>query len=620
MAGNLAYNGVRAKVLNQINTTEGQARAAFSAPDYFLKGEGLFAPKRTGNEVRFFTTGEDYFKDLASTIDQASKAIFITGWQVNYDVLLDGKRSVWQCLRQALERAPALKIYVMPWLSPSASVGTYDFETMLAIFQLNAGLPGEARAFCTPAIQQSDMKGMGAVFSHHQKSVVIDNEIGYVGGIDLAYGRRDDNNFSLDASSRLGNDAYNPGLPKLGWMDIQRHASKSGLMLATLFDLSKPLLTVELVSPNDYLSEGLSISLPPKGQALNGINYFTNYLQSPQLDWVQDIGRILNGASQKMDDAVASIDALKREILENSIKAVARLIRNTLNTESMDQALRARIVSWLDELEKVGMHLTESLKIQSIELISEWTSNTQLGQVLKVISGNTLADIPTSALGGADELASAVLWFLYGMLQKQAGEHQQPYSYLHENAQPLASPDYGTLAEDQPRMPWQDVHSRIEGPSVYDLSRNFIDRWNGQQAYIADTPSIQNTKLVRASLEALMLWLNGLVKEAGFEHYLTPQDQLNVEFSKPQPVWINAAQQLPMPPTVQPSGVSVQVLRSASSRMIQQEQKGRSSAGVNLPLPAGIDVGGKQANCKQAMLQAISSAQHFIYIEGGCRS
>ena len=46
----------------------------------------------------------------------------------------------------------------MPWLSPSGSLGTYDFETMLAVFQLNAGLEGGARAFCTPAIQQSDMQ------------------------------------------------------------------------------------------------------------------------------------------------------------------------------------------------------------------------------------------------------------------------------------------------------------------------------------------------------------------------------------------------------------------------------------------------------------------------------
>jgi phospholipase D1/2 len=30
----------------------------------------------------------------------------------------------------------------------------------------------------------------------------------------------------------------------------------------------------------------------------------------------------------------------------------------------------------------------------------------------------------------------------------------------------------------QPRMPWQDVHCRIEGPAVADLLRNFVARWN----------------------------------------------------------------------------------------------------------------------------------------------
>lgn len=30
----------------------------------------------------------------------------------------------------------------------------------------------------------------------------------------------------------------------------------------------------------------------------------------------------------------------------------------------------------------------------------------------------------------------------------------------------------------QPRMPWQDIHCKIEGPAVSDLLRNFIGRWN----------------------------------------------------------------------------------------------------------------------------------------------
>ena len=302
MATDSAYNGVRAKELNQINTQDGKAYAAYSAPDFFLNGTNLFAPKRTGNQVRFFTTGSDYFKDVAASIDQASQCIFITGWQVNYDVLLDGNRSLWQCLHQALKRQPALKVYVMPWLSPSGSLGTYDFETMLAVFQLNAGLAGGPRAFCTPAIQQSDMKGLGVAFSHHQKSVVVDNRIAYVGGIDLAYGRRDDNNFSLDASNRQGNDAYNPGLPKLAWMDMDKHVSSMGLMMATLFDLSKPASETSLIPLR-------------RSTALNGMSRIADFFRSPPFSALQWLNRAKNSAEENLDEGFERLSAVQRQMV-----------------------------------------------------------------------------------------------------------------------------------------------------------------------------------------------------------------------------------------------------------------------------------------------------------------
>lgn len=605
MATDSAYNGIRAKELNQINAQDGRAYAAYSAPDFFLNGENLFAPKRTGNQVRFFTTGSDYFKDVAASIDQASRCIFITGWQVNYDVLLDGKRSLWQCLHQALKRQSTLKIYVMPWLSPSGSVGTYDFETMLAVFQLNAGLPGGPRAFCTPAIQQSDMKGLGVAFSHHQKSVVIDNRIAYVGGIDLAYGRRDDNNFSLDASARQGNDAYNPGLPKLGWMDLDKHVSSMGLMMATLFDMSRPVSETSLIPLS-------------RSTALNGASHVADFFRSPPFSALQWLNRAKNSAQENLDEGFERLSAVQRQMVGKSIQAMARLIGDNLDTVPMAEELKQRLREWLQELREAAGNLYESLRIKSIQLISQWMSETELGQVLTVLSGKSFDDIPGTYRERTNELASSMLWFIYHLLQERSGQHLEPYAYLHEEPQPLASPDNGRLAEDQPRMPWQDVHCRIEGPSVYDVARNFIDRWNGQQAYLADTPALQDTTLVRNLLEAVVRWLNTLVSDLGLERLgvkLKVSDAPRLNFPKPQPVWINASEQLPVAPSAQPGGMSVQVLRSASSRMTQQEQVGRGKAGVNLPLPAGIDNGGVQANCKAAMLQAISSSQHFIYIE-----
>ena len=613
MASNGAYNGMRAKELNQINSRDGQALAAFSAPDFFIKDDNPFAPKRAGNQVRFFTTGEAYFKDLASAIDQASQSIFITGWQVNYDILLDGKRTLWQCLHQALKARPALKIYVMPWLSPSRAPGTHDFETMLAIFQLNAGLEGGPRAFCTPAMQQSDMRGLGVVFSHHQKSVVIDNRIGYVGGIDLAYGRRDDNTFSLDASKRQGNDAYNPGIPKLGWMELEEHVSSMGLMLATLFDLSRPLLSGSLKSPALGIDWNIPLA-PSRAHVINGGAFITDLFRSPAIPALQWLGRAANSAKATLGD-ITWLSETRRKAMEAAIRSIAQLIELSLESTPMAGQLRQRILLWLRELKAAGQNLGESLRLQSIQLISQWMSQTQLGQLLTILSGKTFADLPASLVNGTSELAGATLWLIHGLLQERSASHLAPFPYLHTTPQPLASPDNARLAQDQPRMPWQDVHCRIEGPSVYDLSRNFIDRWNGQQAYLADTPPLGDTAAIGLMLGTVMRWLNLLVESAGLENHLDTSTPLQLEVAKPAPVWINSPERLPLPPVPQSGGMSVQVLRSASSRMQRQEQRGRQLAGVELPLANGISQDGVQANCKLAMLQAISSAQQFIYIE-----
>ncbi|HCK0463956.1 TPA: phospholipase [Pseudomonas aeruginosa] len=481
------YNGLHEKELNQINQQDGSPCVAISAPGCFIKGSNLFSEKRAGNRVRFFTTGRDYFSDLASALDSASSSIFITGWQVNYDVLLDGRRSLWQCLRQALERSPALKVYVMPWLSPSGSLGTYDFETMLAVFQLNAGLEGGARAFCTPAIQQSDMQGLGVAFSHHQKSVVIDNRIGYVGGIDLAYGRRDDNDFSLDASGRRGNDAYNPGLPHLGWMAEDEHVSSMGLMMATLFDLSRPLASLTLHAPTLRLSPFphiaasdeplLSIPLAPsRARALNGAAYLSDLFRSPMLPSLQWLGRAYNSSKEGLDEGFERLDALRRQMVASSIRAIANLIADNLDALPIEPELERRLRAWLEELRTAALNLPEALRIKS-------------------------------------------------------------------------------------------------------------------------------------------LWLNSLAAAAGLENYLDEKRNLRLELDPPTPCWINAPEQLPQEPEVRRGGMTVQVLRSAAARMLEQEQAGRLGAGVNLPLQVGVSTEGVQSNCKDAMLLAISGAQQFIYIE-----
>ncbi len=602
------YNGVRHKEITQINTAAGKALPAFSAPDFFIQEDTAFAPKRSGHEVRFFTTGEDYYTDLAKEISQAQTSIFITGWQINYDVTLDGKQSLWQCLHAALVKTATLKVFVMPWLSPAASVGTHDFETVLAVFQLNAGLGG-ARAFCTPAIQQSDMKGLGSTFSHHQKCVVIDNRIGYVGGIDLAYGRRDDNNFSLDDRDRKGNDAYNPGIAHLGWMPMHQHVSRTGLLMATLFDLSRPSGQVS-VGP-DHLK--MNVALPARHGLINTAAWFKDLLASPAhpaIDW-------LSKAGNSFKEQLSALDPLapaKQYLTDRVIRQITRLIKTNWERLPLAEPLKGQVQAWIREVETSTGNLHAALRLQSHELINRWMSTTDLGRLIAMFCDKGYDALPAEKMGWLNDInqvATSLLGHFYALLQNRLEHHEEPFYYLKHDPQPLASADYSTLAADQPRMPWQDVHSRIEGPSVYDLSRNFIDRWNGQQAYIADLKGVEKTDVIVAVME----WLNTLAKDAGLANHLDVDNRIPLHLPLPKPVWIDQPQDLPTPPAMVRGKVSVQVLRSASATMTAQEAKGRRMANVNLPLPPGINVGGVQANCHSAMLQVISSAQHFIYIE-----
>jgi len=169
-----------------------------------------FAEYTEGNAVQAFLGGKAYFAALLTAFKQAKKSIYITGWQVNWDAQLAEGVRLEDALLEAAQASPHLQIYIMPWKNPS-QVETYAAATERVFAAMNSHL--SRKVFY---VQRAGSKS-GVMFSHHQKSVIVDERLAFVGGIDLAYGRYDDHYGLLaNAEGRQGMNMYNSCIPPIG--------------------------------------------------------------------------------------------------------------------------------------------------------------------------------------------------------------------------------------------------------------------------------------------------------------------------------------------------------------------------------------------------------------------
>ncbi|HET9953840.1 MAG TPA: phospholipase D-like domain-containing protein [Polyangiaceae bacterium] len=134
--------------------------------------------------------GCDYYRAFYQQALRARGHILIAGWQFNTNVpLLRGEEAksaplpveFMPFLAELGRRNPNLGIYILAW----------DYSPVFALER--EWLQREAFAFGTPDNVQfcfDDKHPLGA--SHHQKFVVIDGALAFVGGMDLAQGRWDD--------------------------------------------------------------------------------------------------------------------------------------------------------------------------------------------------------------------------------------------------------------------------------------------------------------------------------------------------------------------------------------------------------------------------------------------
>ncbi|KYG61842.1 hypothetical protein AZI85_06385 [Bdellovibrio bacteriovorus] len=151
----------------------------------------------------------DFYRALHYAFSKAQKSVFIIGWEVDSSIRLLRKEDEMKASRpsilvdllaQKAQENPHLQIYILPWDSSIVFLGEREF--MGEYTWANKGL--ENIHFCLD--QTIPLGG-----SHHQKVILVDDEIVFSGGMDIARQRWDERSHHIYEPERSdANGPYGP--------------------------------------------------------------------------------------------------------------------------------------------------------------------------------------------------------------------------------------------------------------------------------------------------------------------------------------------------------------------------------------------------------------------------
>jgi phosphatidylserine/phosphatidylglycerophosphate/cardiolipin synthase-like enzyme/uncharacterized membrane protein YdjX (TVP38/TMEM64 family) len=138
--------------------------------------------------LRFLIDADSYFSACADALERARQQVLIVGWDIHGATRLrrgsrrDGVNdALGPFLCEVLSRQPRLRVYILDW----------DYSFLFALEREWTPLFGSSGWIEHPRLhfRFDDRHPFGA--SHHQKIVVVDDAVAFVGGIDLTQRRWD---------------------------------------------------------------------------------------------------------------------------------------------------------------------------------------------------------------------------------------------------------------------------------------------------------------------------------------------------------------------------------------------------------------------------------------------
>ena len=160
-----------------------------------------YSNEKSGNLAHWFADGEDYYKDLAEKLMEAKESIFITDWWMSPEVWLTRPVPNTVYLAMAYQKknkkesppysrlmdilyqcaVRGVKVHILVYAECSLALTLNSYHTERSLTSLHPNIH----------VQRHPLNSLDLLWSHHEKLVIIDQIIGYVGGLDLCWGRWD---------------------------------------------------------------------------------------------------------------------------------------------------------------------------------------------------------------------------------------------------------------------------------------------------------------------------------------------------------------------------------------------------------------------------------------------
>lgn len=158
-----------------------------------------FAPERDGNKIKWYVDGRDYYHAVSMSLEAAKEVIYIEDWWLSPELFLRRPpyhAQYWRLDNVLKRRAEAgVKIYVIVYKEVEAAVSCNSNHTKQALRALcPKGTPGYGNINVMRHPDHNFFENAGDMtfyWAHHEKFIVIDFNIAYIGGLDLCFGRWD---------------------------------------------------------------------------------------------------------------------------------------------------------------------------------------------------------------------------------------------------------------------------------------------------------------------------------------------------------------------------------------------------------------------------------------------